>query len=179
MAGSGHPADVGDGFDMVVAGSLDPEHHMARVHHRRPGAERHRVAVDPGTGVVAAERRDHVGSSLLGRVLVDLAERRQGQNHLVAAAAAVEVGRGPGVGRQGVERNRSSRFQTLSKVYLGNIVLFDRGWGTRDGRKFSLEERALSDDRVGQHGKCGVIVRTNKWLGRKKENLDGVIGILC
>lgn len=133
VTGSNHPAGVGvKGFDMVIVGSLDSERRMARVNYRHPGAGRDRVAVDPGTGVVAAGRRDLVGSSHLGRVLVDLAEHRQGQNHRAAAAAAVavEVSRGPAVGRQGVEGNRSSRFQTLSKVYRGKIVLFDGERGT-------------------------------------------------
>jgi len=135
VTGSNHPAGVGvEGFGMVIVGSLDLERRMARVNYRHPGAERDRVAADPGTGIVAADRRDLVGSSHLGRVLVDLAEHRQGQNHRVAAAVAVavavEVSRGPAVGRQGVERNRSTRFQTLSKVYRGRIVLFDGERGT-------------------------------------------------
>ena len=136
VTGGGHTAGVGaEGFDKVVVGSLDQAHRrMARVHHRRQGVEHHRVAVDPGT-VLAAERRDLVGSSHLGLVVVDLVEHRQGQTHRVAAVAAaaavaVEVSRGPAVGRQGVERSRSIRFQTLSKVYRGKMVLFDGERGT-------------------------------------------------
>ena len=117
MAGSNYPAGVG-------AGS-----HKGFV----PGTESHRVAVDPCTGgvAVAVERRDLVDSSHLGEVIVDLAEHRQGQNHRMAAdtadaaadaaLAGLEARRNPAVGRPGVEGNRSSRFQTLSKVYRGKI----------------------------------------------------------
>lgn len=116
VAGSNYPAGVG-------AGS-----HKGFV----PGTESHRVAVDPCTGgvAVAVERRDLVDSSHLGEVIVDLAEHRQGQNHRMAADAAdaadaalagLEARRNPAVGRLGVEGNRSSRFQTLSKVYRGKI----------------------------------------------------------
>jgi len=113
VVGSNYPAGVG-------AGS-----HKGFV----PGTESHRVAVDPCTGgvAVAVERRGLVDSSRLGRVIVDLAGSRQGQNHRMAADAAVaalaglEARRNPAVGRPGVEGNRSSRFQTLSKVYRGKI----------------------------------------------------------
>jgi len=117
VAGSNYPVGVG-------AGS-----HKGFV----PGTESHRVAVDPCTGGVAVERRGLVDSSHLGRVIVDLAGHRQGQNHRMAADAAaaaalagLEARRNPAVGRPGVEGNRNSRFQTLSKVYRGKIVLFDR-----------------------------------------------------
>lgn len=154
VTGSSHPAGVeAEGFDMVVAGS-----HKDSV----PGAVSHRVAVDPCMGgVAAADCRDLVDSSHLGRVLVDLAEHRQEQNHRIvaaavaaAAAAGLEAYRNPGVGRPGVERNRSSRFQTLSKVYRGKIVLLDR---ERETEKFNLEEGGLCLA-VGKHRKCGVII---------------------
>jgi len=133
VAGSNYPAGAG-------AGS-----HKGFV----PGTESHRVAVDPCTGgvVVVVERRDLVDSSHLGRVIVDLAGHRQGQNHRMAvdaaaaaALAGLEARRNPAVGRPGVEGNRSSRFQTLSKVYRGKIVLFDRLIGN-ERQEFSLEER--------------------------------------
>lgn len=119
VAGSNYPAGVG-------AGS-----HKGFV----PGTESHRAVVDPCTGdvAVAVERKDLVDSSHRGEVIVDLAGHRQGQNHRMAADAAdapdaadaapagLEARRNPAVGRQGVEGNRSSRFQTLSKVYRGKI----------------------------------------------------------